>query len=42
VAKGRGNARVIAQIEAGKQGGVIKRDLNYTMSGGRIKIHKRD
>ena len=42
VAKGRGNARVIAQIEAGKQGGVIKRDLNYTMSGGRIKIHKQD
>lgn len=42
VAKGRGNARVIAQIEAGKQGGIIKRDLNYTMSGGRIKIHKRD
>ena len=42
VPKGRGNARVIAQIEAGKQGGIIKRDLNYTMSGGKIKIHKQD
>lgn len=42
VPKGKGNARVIAQIEAGKQGGIIKRDLNYTMSGGKIKIHKQD
>jgi len=42
VAKGRGNARMIAQIEAGKQGGIIKRDLNYTINGGRIKIHKKD
>ena len=42
VPKGKGNTKVIAQIEAGKQGGIIKRDLNYTMSGGKIKIHKQD